>query len=57
MLMKMNPIEVTSLGSDRRSIKPASGHRMSCGAAIQSSVSPTSKSRNPRTEPRNKGIK
>ena len=55
--MKTNPIEATNLGSDLRSIKAASGQIMSCGAAIQMSVSPTSKARKPRTEPKYSGIK
>ena len=57
MLMKMKPMEATSLASERRSISAASGQRMSCGTAIQMSVSPTSSARNPRTEPKNSGIR
>ena len=34
-LMKMKPIEATSRASVRRSIRAASGQKMSCGAAIQ----------------------
>ncbi len=56
-LMKMKPMAATSLASDRRNIKAASGQKMSCGTAIQMSVSPTSSARKPRTEPKNSGIK
>ena len=51
-LMKMKPIEATKRASVRRSIKAASGHKISCGAAIQIKVSPPSSARNPRTEPK-----
>jgi hypothetical protein len=56
-LMNTKPIEPTSRGSDLRSINADSGQRMSCGAAIQIKLWPTSMALKPRTEPRYSGIR